>query len=62
MNFKFCLATKNPAKVKEIYDILKNYRCEIIVPSIEKFPEETGSTFAENALTKALFVAKKYPS
>ncbi len=58
MNFKFCLGTENPAKVKEIRDILKDFDCEIVLPCVGKFPDETGITFAENALIKALFTAK----
>lgn len=61
MSFKFCLATKNPSKVKEIKEILRNFDCTIIIPEIEKLPEETGNSFHENALIKASFVSKYYP-
>ena len=61
MSFKFCLGTKNPNKVKEIHDILKDFNPEIILPVDRNFPDETGETFAENALIKALFVAQQYP-
>lgn len=61
MRFRFCLATKNPSKVKEIKDILKEFEFEIFLPEIGKFPEETGKDFYENALIKASFVSKYYP-
>lgn len=61
MSFRFCLATKNPSKLKEIRKILENFDCEIILPDVEKFPEETGKSFHENALIKASFVAGLYP-
>ena len=32
MSFKFCLGTKNPNKIKEIHDILKDFNPEIISP------------------------------
>ncbi|MCX7705792.1 MAG: RdgB/HAM1 family non-canonical purine NTP pyrophosphatase [bacterium] len=61
MSFKFCLATKNPSKIKEIQEILKDFDCDIILPEVEKLPEETGTSFYENALIKASFVSKYYP-
>ncbi len=61
MSFKFCLATKNPSKVREVQEILKNFDCTVILPEIEKLPDETGTSFYENALIKASFVSKFYP-
>ncbi|MCM8816537.1 MAG: RdgB/HAM1 family non-canonical purine NTP pyrophosphatase [Candidatus Omnitrophica bacterium] len=61
MSFKFCLATKNPSKLREIKEILKTFNCTIIMPEVTKFPEETGKTFLENAMNKAFFVSKYYP-
>ena len=61
MSFKLYLATKNPSKVIEIRQILRHFDCEIILPDVKQFPDETGKTFQENALTKALHVAKYYP-
>jgi len=62
MSFKLYLATKNPAKVLEIRQILKNFDYEIILPRLNVFPEEKGNTFQKNALIKALHVAKYYPN
>ncbi|MCM8822768.1 MAG: RdgB/HAM1 family non-canonical purine NTP pyrophosphatase [Candidatus Omnitrophica bacterium] len=61
MSFKFCLATKNPSKIREIKHILKDFDCQIFLPDIEKFPPETGKSFHENALIKASFVSQFYP-
>jgi XTP/dITP diphosphohydrolase len=61
MSFKFFLATKNPGKIREIKEILKNFDCTILLPDIANFPPETGKTFQENALIKASFVARIYP-
>ena len=52
------LATTNPGKVREIRGILAGVPIELV--SLEQFPgmpepEETGSTFAENARLKALY-------
>ncbi len=57
---KLILATGNRSKVKEIVEILAPAGLEILsldaYPSIV-LPPETGSTFKENALAKARFVA-----
>jgi len=56
---KLALATHNPGKLAEIRDLLSPYAvatvgaAELGVPE----PEETGSTFAENAALKARAVA-----
>jgi len=57
---KIILATKNPGKLKELRELLKDLPIEVI--SLEGFPdipevEETEDTFKGNALKKARFVA-----
>lgn len=55
---KLLVATTNPDKIKEIRQILQGAPADIVtlndVPDIPE-PEETGSTFAENARLKALY-------
>jgi XTP/dITP diphosphohydrolase len=56
---KIVLATGNVGKIREIADIFAQLDIEIVAQSslgIEP-PEETGATFAENALLKAQFAA-----
>ncbi len=56
MSEKFVLATHNPGKLKEMSAILKNLGVEVVGPAdvgIDPKVEETGATFAENALLKA---------
>ena len=53
---KLLLATTNPGKVREITGILQDLPLELV--SLDRFaslppPEETGSSFAENARLKA---------
>ena len=58
---RMVLATGNPGKVREIRKIFADLDVEIVPQSefdIES-PEETGSTFVENALLKARFAADK---
>ena len=58
---KIVVATSNANKIIEIKDVLKDSGYEIISmheAGIEADIEETGSTFEENALTKARFIAK----
>ena len=53
---KFVLATHNPGKLAEMKAILSGLGVEVISPSeagVEVDVEETGSTFAENAMLKA---------
>jgi len=54
------LATTNPGKIREIRRVLEGVPIEVRtladVPPIEE-PEETGRTFAENALLKARYYA-----
>ncbi len=53
---KFVLATHNPGKLREMGDILAQYGVEVAGPAdlgIAVEVEETGTTFAENAMLKA---------
>jgi XTP/dITP diphosphohydrolase len=59
---KLLLATTNPGKLREIRGILAGAPIELV--SLDDFPgiaepEETGTTFAENARLKALYYAAK---
>ena len=56
MSEKFVLATHNPGKLKEMAEILKKFHVEVVMPSdlgLDIDVEETGTTFAENAMLKA---------
>jgi len=58
---KFVLATHNPGKLKEMADILSGLGVEVVSPAdvgISVDVEETGTTFAENALIKAETICK----
>ncbi len=53
---KFVLASHNPGKLKEMQEVLGQLGVEVILQSqlgIQVDVEETGTTFAENALLKA---------
>ena len=53
---KFVLATHNPGKLKEMAQILEKFHVEVVMPAdlgIDVDVEETGTTFAENAMLKA---------
>ncbi len=55
------LATRNAGKIRELNSMLQESNMEVL--GLEAFPEledveETGSTFEENALLKASYVAK----
>lgn len=53
---KFVLATHNANKLREMSDILSKYGIQVVSPGdlgITVAVEETGTTFAENALLKA---------
>lgn len=53
---KFVLATNNPKKLKEMAEILGKLGVEVVSPKelgIHIEVEETGTTFAENAMLKA---------
>ncbi len=53
---RLLVASHNAGKVREIADLLKPYRLEVVSAGELGLPEpeETGSTFKENALIKAL--------
>ncbi|MHA5221403.1 XTP/dITP diphosphatase [Dysosmobacter sp. Phy] len=53
---KFILATHNPGKLREMSDFLSHLGVEVVSPAdmgITVEVEETGTTFAENAMLKA---------
>lgn len=67
MSEKFVLATHNPGKLKEMSDILARFGVEVVSPGdlgITVDVEETGTTFAENAMlkAKAICAAAKLPA
>lgn len=58
---KFVLATHNPGKLREMADILSRFGVEVVSPGdlgITVDVEETGATFAENAMLKAKAICK----
>ena len=64
---KFVLATHNPGKLKEMGAILARFGVEVVSPRDLGIPvdvEETGTTFAENAMlkAKAICAAAKLPA
>ncbi len=64
---KFVLATHNPGKLKEMSAILSQFGVEVVSPKdlgITVDVEETGTTFAENAMLKARAIceAAKLPA
>lgn len=64
---KFVLATHNPGKLKEMGAILAQFGVEVVSPrdlGLTVDVEETGTTFAENAMlkAKAICAAAKLPA
>ena len=64
---KYVLATHNPGKLKEMGDILARFGVEVVSPKdlgLTVDVEETGATFAENAMlkAKAICAAAKLPA
>ena len=58
---KFVLATNNPKKLKEMAEILGTLGVKVVSPKelgIHIEVEETGTTFAENAMLKAKAICK----
>lgn len=60
---KICLATKNPGKMKELIKIAEEFgedasEVELVLAPADFNPDETGSTFLENAIIKAREAAK----
>lgn len=55
---KILVASTNPGKIREITQILDGVPAQVVTlhdfPSVQE-PEETGTTFAENARLKALY-------
>ena len=67
MSEKFVLATHNPGKLKELGAILAQFGAEVVSPrdlGLTADAEETGTTFAENAMlkAKAICAAAKLPA
>ena len=67
MSEKFVLATHNPGKLKEMGAILARFGVEVVSPKdlgLTVDVEETGTTFAENAMlkAKAICAAAKLPA
>lgn len=61
MSEKFVLATHNPGKLQEMSAILSQFGMEVISPKalgLTVDVEETGATFAENAMLKAKAVCE----
>lgn len=61
---RFIIATKNKNKLREIRSILRNLGVPIVsLNELESTVsiKETGKTFFDNALKKAVIVSKKYP-
>lgn len=61
-NFELFIATKNPGKIREIEELLTDL--PITLRNAGDFthiiePEETGETFAENAILKAKYYGEK---
>ncbi|MEV4093509.1 XTP/dITP diphosphatase [Streptosporangium saharense] len=61
---RLVLATRNAGKIAELREILADAAITAEIVGLEEFPEigdvaETGLTFAENALLKAVAVAKQ---
>ena len=58
---KFVLASNNPGKLKEMTAILSGFGVEVVSPKelgLHMEVEETGTTFAENAMLKAKAVCE----
>ena len=59
---RFVLATHNPGKLREMGEILKDFGIEVVSPrdlGMTVDVEETGTTFAENAMLKAKAICKE---
>ena len=59
---RFVLATHNPGKLREMGEILRDFGIEVVSPrdlGITVDVEETGTTFAENAMLKAKAICKE---
>lgn len=56
---KIVLATKNPGKLRELKELAGAADLELLLAPEEFDPEETGSTFTENAVIKAKAAAEQ---
>jgi len=59
--FRLVIATHNPGKLREFQQLLDGCGFELVTPgqmAVDFQPEETGSTFEENARMKALEAAR----
>ena len=57
-HLKLLIATSNPGKIIEIKELLRELHLDLVIPAeigIHATPEETGSTYIENAVLKARF-------
>ena len=62
---KYVLATHNPGKLKEMGAILARFGVEVVSPKdlgLTVDVEETGATFAEHAMLKAICAAAQRPA
>ena len=57
-NIKIVFATGNPHKLQEINEISKGSGIEFVLPPVGFDPIETGTTFEENSIIKAIEAAK----
>ena len=57
-NIKIVFATGNPHKLQEINEISKGSGIEFVLPPAGFDPIETGTTFEENSIIKAIEAAK----
>ena len=56
MTWKVLLATSNPGKVRELRALLSDLKVDVLSPAeagVDYHAEETGDTFADNAIIKA---------
>ncbi len=54
------IATNNPGKRREMRELLRDYKLEIVEPDSSPEVEECGKDYAENAILKARATAMQY--
>src|SRR5437867_1572913 len=62
MGTELLLASQNPGKLSEMRQLVRGLPLRVVSPAelgIREAPEETGSSFAENALLKARHYARR---
>lgn len=62
MRSRLVIASQNPDKLREFREALADLPLELLAAGelgVKRFPEETGSSYEENAFVKAAFVATK---